>query len=336
MKSILILFLSFIFSISAKDKLNICVTVTDLAALTEAVGGNFVEVTTFAPAKGNPHNVIAKPSFIKLLSKADLFIQVGFDLEAGWVPPLLKNCRNENLQPGQKGHLNPSNVIRPLFEKKGRLTRADGHIHPFGNPHYLMDPVNGLIVAHLITNRLKVLQPENVSYFNERLNNFQQKLIERLIGNKLAAKYPMKKMSMLIRRGKLNQFLELSKQENSLGGWLRTIKQHKNRRFIADHANYIYLINRFEMEVIDYLEPKPGMTPTTSHLMGLTKSLKNEKVQGILVNSYFPAKYAKLLSSKANLPIIKLAHQVGSRPGCETYLKMIAYNVDQVSKVLNE
>ncbi|MCM8531404.1 MAG: metal ABC transporter substrate-binding protein [Lentisphaeraceae bacterium] len=336
MKHVFILLLAFIYSANAADKLKVCVTVTDLAALTQEVGGDYVEITTFAPAMGNPHNVIAKPSFIRLLSQADLFIQNGFDLEAGWVPPLLKSCRNADLQPGQKGHLNPSNVIKPLFELKGKLTRADGHVHALGNPHYLMDPVNGLIVAHLITSRLKVLMPDKVEYFNKRLNSFQEKLIFKLIGETLASKYSMPQLSKLIRRGKLNQFLELSKQEESLGGWLRLIKQHKERNFLADHANYIYLVERFDMTVVDYLEPKPGMTPTTAHLMSLIKKSKDMKIKGILANSYFPAKYAKMVSSKTSLPIIKLAHQVGARKGCDTYLKMVDYNVKQISQGLNE
>ena len=140
-------------------------------------------------------------------------------------------------QPGEVGHLDPSNVIRPIFEKTGTITRADGHLHPLGNPHYLLDPVNGLIVAHLIASRLKVLLPEKVTTINERLEVFQKKLVTKLIGEKLAAKYPMKKLSMLIRRGKLEDFLEITKQEKELGGWLHSVKKHKNKKFIADHAN---------------------------------------------------------------------------------------------------
>jgi zinc/manganese transport system substrate-binding protein len=330
--SIIILFQA---SLSA-DKLKVCATTSDLASLVSEIGGKYVDVTTFTPPRANPHNVIAKPNFIKDLSQADLFIQVGFDLEAGWVPTLLKNCRNGKLQPGQVGHLDPSNVIRPLFEKQGKLTRADGHVHPLGNPHYLMDPVNGLIVAHLITSRLKSLMPEQVSYFNQRIESFQKELIESLIGEDLAKKYPMKKLSLLIRRGKLEQFLQLTKQEKGLGGWLHAVKKFSQRNFIADHANYLYLVKRFDMEVSDYLEPKPGMTPTTSHLMALVKRAPESQVKGILTNTYFSAKYANIVSLKTKIPIVTLAHQVNAREDCETYLKMVDYNINQIVKVLSE
>ena len=176
MKQIILILIVFLQVFVSAEKLKVCATVTDFASITESIGGELVEVTTFAPAQGNPHNVIAKPSFIRLLSQADLFIQNGFELEAGWVPVLLKGCRNAKVQPGQVGHLNPSNVIRPIFEKEGKITRADGHLHPQGNPHYMMDPVNGLIVAHLIASRLKVLVPEKVAYINKRLESFQNEL----------------------------------------------------------------------------------------------------------------------------------------------------------------
>ena len=336
MKKHFICFLVFLQFFVSAEKLKVCATVTDLASITEEIGGDLVEVTTFAPAQGNPHNVIAKPSFIRQLSQADLFMQNGFDLEAGWVPVLLKGCRNAKVQPGEKGHLDPSNVIRPIFEKAGKITRADGHLHPLGNPHYLMDPVNGLIVAHLIASRLKVLVPDKVSYINERLNVFQGKLVSKLIGAKLTAKYEMNKLSMLIRRGKLDQFLEITKQEKDLGGWLHAVRKHKNKSFIADHANYLYLAKRFDMDVVEYLEPKPGMTPTTQHLMKLVKNIPQLNPKAILTNSYFPVKYAKIVASKTKLPMAKLAHQVGARKEAATYLEMIDYNLSEISKVLND
>ena len=309
---------------------------TDLASLTEEVGGDLVEITTFAPAQGNPHNVIAKPSFIRDLSQAQLFIQVGFELEAGWVPVLLKGCRNAKVQPGKIGHLDPSNVIRPLFDKVGKITRADGHVHASGNPHYLMDPVNGLIVADLIADRLKKLAPSKEAYINKRLGEFQNKLVTKLVGAKLASKYPMEKLSKLIQAGKLSQFLELTKQEKELGGWLYTVKKHKNKRFLADHASYLYLTKRFDLEVVGYLEPKPGMTPTTKHLMHLVKNVPQLNPQGILTNSYFPVKYANIVASKTKLQLANLAHQVGARSEAATYLDMIDYNIAQIIKVLNE
>ena len=318
------------------DKLKVCATVTDMADIVKVIGGDQVEVTTFAPARGNPHFVIAKPNFIKDLSQADLYIQTGFELEAGWAPVLLKSCRNAKVQPNAIGHIDPSNVIKPLFELKGKLSRADGHVHPSGNPHYMLDPVNGLIVAHLVNSRLKVIRPEKADYFNQNTLNFQNKLIAMLVGEKLASKYPTVKLAKLIKIGKLETFLQLSKQESDLGGWLGKVKAHSNRKFVADHANYIYLVERFGMEVVAYLEPKPGMEPTTSHLMTLVTELPAMKAQGILTNSYFQPKYGQLVAKKTNLPILKLAHQVGSLKGCETYLEMIDYNVNQILKALNK
>ena len=320
---------------TSAEKLKVCATVTDMADLMKTIGGDEVEVTTFAPAKGNPHFVVAKPNFIKDLSQADIFIQTGFELEAGWAPVLLKSCRNAKVQPNAIGHIDPSNVIKPLFELKGKLSRADGHVHPNGNPHYMMDPVNGLIVAHLINSRLKVIRPEKVEYFNDNTKKFQEELINKLIGEKLASKYSSSKLARLIKLGKLEQFLELSKQQGDLGGWLGKVKAHSNRKFAADHANYIYLVERFGMEVVAYLEPKPGMDPTTAHLMALVKGLPKSEAKGIITNSYFPAKFAQMIANKTKLPILRLAHQVDSIEGCDSYLKMVDYNINQILKALN-
>ena len=335
MKYILIFFTLFSLNLQA-EKLKVCATVTDMADLMKTIGGDEVEITTFAPARGNPHFVTAKPNFIKELSQADIYIQTGFELESGWAPVLLKSCRNTKVQPNAIGHIDPSNVIKPLFELKGKLTRAEGHVHPNGNPHYLMDPVNGLIVAHLINSRLKVIRPEKIEYFNNNLDRFQSELIKKLIGEKMASKYSTAKLARLIKLGKLEQFLELSKQQGELGGWLGEVKSHSDRKFVADHANYIYLVERFGMEVVAYLEPKPGMEPTTSHLMELIQKLPESGAKGILTNSYFPAKFSQMIAAKTKLPILKLAHQTGSIEDCDTYLKMIDYNVSQILKALKK
>lgn len=327
--------IAFSFTLKA-EKLEVCCTITDLSDLVEVVGGNLVNVTTFAPASGNPHNVIAKPSFIRTLSKADLFLKVGFDLEAGWVPVLLKGARNSKILPDSKGYIDCSSVIKPIYDKVGKITRAHGHIHPLGNPHYLIDPVNGLKVAYLIAERLKQFRPDKSQLIDDNLLKFEKELVTKLIGNKLVEKYPLKKLSTVIMTDKLFKFLEITKQEILIGGWLKEFKNYENKKFIADHASYLYLAKRFEMEMVAYLEPMPGMTPTTSHLMKLIKGIDTTQPKAIFTNSYFPVKYAKTVASRTDLPILNLAHQVGSRKEASSYLKMVEYNIDEILKVLSQ
>ena len=235
----------------------------------------------------------------------------------------------------KKGHLDPSKVIKPIYDIVGKFTRAAGHVHPAGNPHYMMDPVSGLVVANLIAERLTLLLPNETKTIAKRLNVFQTKLITKLIGEKLTQKYPLEKLSTLIRSERLDQFLEITKQEKALGGWLQIIRKHENKNFIADHASFLYLAKRFDLSVVEYLEPKPGMTPTTQHLMSVVKNIPKLNPKAILTSSYFPVKYANLVASRTNLPIAKLAHQVGARQEASTYLKFIDYNLSEISKVLN-
>src|SRR5919109_1753657 len=148
--------------------LQVAVTVPDLGSLVREIGGDQIVVTVFAKGTEDPHFVEAKPSFIKTLSTADLFIQMGMELEMGWAPALQQNARNARVLPGARGFLDASAAITPLEIPSGPVDRSLGDVHPAGNPHYLLDPINGLRVGRLIRDKLIELRPERQRYFEER------------------------------------------------------------------------------------------------------------------------------------------------------------------------
>src|SRR5215470_12217516 len=161
---------------SAQAKLNVVATTEDLGALAREVGGDKVNVTALAKGYQDPHFVDPKPSFILAVSKADVLIVVGRELEIGWLPPLLTSSRNGKIQPGGKGYLDASMNVRILEIPTGQITRAMGDVHPLGNPHYWLEPGNGRRIAQAIRDKLSQLSSGNASYFAQRYSDFDTRL----------------------------------------------------------------------------------------------------------------------------------------------------------------
>src|SRR3954452_8224024 len=161
---------------AAANKLNVITSTSDLAALTQEVGGDRITVESIAKGYQDPHFVEAKPSFLLKLRKADLLISVGLDLEIGWLPPLITQSGNPKIQVGGSGYLDASQFAEVLEMPQGQVTRAMGDVHPLGNPHYWLDPDNGRRIAKGMAAKLGQMQPENVSYFQQRFEDFDKRL----------------------------------------------------------------------------------------------------------------------------------------------------------------
>src|SRR5438094_5705245 len=160
----------------AEGKLNVIATTEDLAAIAREVGGDHITIDSIAKGYQDPHFVEAKPSFILKLQKADVLILVGRDLEIGWLPPLIQQSRNSKVQVGASGYLDASLKAKILEVPSGQVTRAEGDVHPLGNPHYWMDPENGRIIAQEIFDKLVQFRPNDRAYFEQRLNSFKSRL----------------------------------------------------------------------------------------------------------------------------------------------------------------
>ena len=310
--------------------IQVCATVPDLGNLALEIGGDQVKITVFAKSQEDPHFIEAKPSFIKALSQADLFLQIGMELEIGYAPVLLQNARNSRVLVGAPGYVDCSKVITPMEIPTGPVDRSMGDVHPLGNPHYMTDPVNGLRAARLIRDRLIELRPEKKSLFEERYTNFYRKIGDALAGDKLAGRYDFEKLALLYEEGKIEPFLKEQKVEGSLGGWLGMMLPYRGSKVVADHNLWPYFARRFGILVVGFLEPKPGISPTTKHLQELIGMMKAEGVKVILASPYFDIRHAQFVSKNTGAKIVPMAHQVGSRPGTEDYLKMIDYNVRQL------
>jgi ABC-type Zn uptake system ZnuABC Zn-binding protein ZnuA len=332
--SLCILLLGLTATTTAAQTLHVCVTVPELTSLAKEIGGDYVQLSTFAKATEDPHFVEAKPSFIKTLSECDLYVQVGLELESGWAPVLLQNARNAKILSGAPGYVDASSVVTPVEVPTTPVDRSMGDVHPLGNPHYLSDPLNGLKVAALLRDKFSELQPGNAQYFATRYISFRQRVGTALVGESLAKKYEFEKLALLFEHGKLNAFLQSQGETASLGGWLALMSRHFGAQVVADHNMWPYFARRFGLTVIGFLEPKPGIPPSTAHLNTLVQTMKASGVKAVLAAAYYDPRYASFIAENTGAKIATMANQAGARPGTEEYLSMVDYNVRQVAEAL--
>jgi ABC-type Zn uptake system ZnuABC Zn-binding protein ZnuA len=319
---------------SSGAMLNVVATVPELGSLVREIGGDHVEITVFAKGTEDAHFVEAKPSFVKILSRADVFIQIGMGMEIGWAPSLLQQARNRHIVPGASGYINASTVIAPLQVASGTVDRSMGDVHPEGNPHYLLDPVQGLKVAQLIRDRLSELRPSHKADFEARYVIFHRRLGAGLVGETLATKYDVEKLALLADHDKLDAFLASQGELGLLGGWLGRMQAYKDTRVVVDHNQWVYFTQRFGLVVAGLMEPKPGLPPTTRHLRALIKTMRTQDVKLILLGAYFDPRHAQFLAKHTDAKVVNMAHQVGARPQADDYFGMMDYNIQQIQTAL--
>jgi ABC-type Zn uptake system ZnuABC Zn-binding protein ZnuA len=311
----------------ASIPLNVAATVPDLGCLVREVGGDRVEVTVFAKGTEDPHFVEAKPSFVKVLSRADLFIQVGLENEMGWAPLLQRNAGNPSVQSGARGYLDASTAITPLDVPAGTVDRSLGDVHAAGNPHYLTDPLNGLAVAGLIRGKLIELHPDQRPYFEQRYQAFRRRLGMAMVGEALGQKYDFEKLALLYEHGTLADFLGGQGDDGKLGGWLGMMLPYYGTKVVADHNVWPYFARRFGINVIGFMEPKPGIPPTTKHLSELVNTMRAAQAKLVVGVPYYDPRHAQFIVQHTGAGVVNMAHQVGARLGTDDYVSMIDYNV---------
>lgn len=322
-------------AVARAEPLRVCATTPDLANLTTTIGGPDVAVVTFARGTEDPHFVEAKPSFVRDLSTCRLLVLNGLEVEIGWLPALLDQARNAAVLPGGAGYLDAASAITPAEVPAGSVDRSMGDVHPYGNPHYLTDPMNGLRVAGAIRDRLSRLVHEKAADFATRYDAFRTAVGTKLVGEALVRKYAeWEKLVQLAELGKLDAFLESAGDADALGGWLGAMRPYRGTKAVDDHPLWPYFARRFGLVIVGHMEPKPGIPPTTRHLADLIALMQAQDVKLILAASYYDPRHARFLAEHTKARLVELANQVGSRPGVDDYLGMIAWNVAHVVDAL--
>ncbi len=271
--------------------LKVVTTTSDLASLAAEVGGDKIAVDSMAKGYQDPHFVEAKPSFVIKLHSADLLIAVGRELEIGWLPPLVTQSRNAKIQPGGAGYLDASLTARILDIPTGQITRAMGDVHPSGNPHYWLDPDNGKRIARAIADKLGAMDPANAAYFKQRLADFEKRL------------------------------------DAADAGWKTAMAPYKGAKVVTYHRSWPNLVDHFGLDVIGYVEPKPGIPPSPSHTIALIQEMKRQSAKVILVEPYFDLKTPQSIAQKTGAQVVVLAPSVGAEKEITDYVKLFDYDV---------
>jgi ABC-type Zn uptake system ZnuABC Zn-binding protein ZnuA len=263
-----------------------------------------------------------------------MYIQLGLDAEIGWAPVLLQQARNAQVLPGAPGYVDASSVITPLDIPTGPVDRSMGDVHPFGNPHYLLDPLQGLKVARLIRDKLMALQPESSAAFETRYSAFRQRLGTALMGPALPQKYDVDKLLLLLEHDRLTAFLRAQGEEGLLGGWLGRMAPYAGTKAVSDHKTWPYFAQRFGLTLVGFLEPLPGVPPSTGHLRELIQMMQAQGVKLILASAYYDPRHAQFVAHNTQAKVVPLANQVGARAGTDDYLGMVEYNIRQLVTAL--
>jgi len=284
----------------AGGKLNIVTATTDLAALASEVGGDHVTVTAIARGYQDPHFVEAKPSFLLNLRKADLLVVVGLQLEIGWLPPLITQSGNPRIQPGGSGYFDSSQSAEILEIPTAQVSRAMGDVHPLGNPHYWLDPQNGLRVATGLAQKLTQMSPGDAAFFHQRLEDFRKRLSEAE------------------RR------------------WDEQMKPYRGRKVITYHQSWPNFIKRFGLQVADYVEPRPGIPPSPAHVVELIALMKRQGVKLILVEPYFDLKTPQSVARETGGQGGVLMPSVGGNKDTGNYIQLFDYDINLLVKAFQQ
>ncbi len=304
-------------------RLKIVTTTSDLAAIAHAVAGDQAQVHSICTGKEDPHMLTAKPSVILLARDADLWIRIGRELEVGWEPPILDGSRNTRIRVGSKGHLDASESALVLDVPQTTITRAMGDVHPMGNPHYWLDPLNGRRIAGAIADRLALLDPANAAFYRENAAAFQKTLDERMFGAEAL-------------NGKdaegLWESLERGAPIAKIGGWAAAMAPLRGKKIVTYHRSWVYLAHRFGLEVAAELEPKPGVPPTAAHLASVAETVKAGEVKIILQEPFYSTKAANQIASKTGARVVVVANSVGGQPEATDYLALMDWIVSRVTE----
>ncbi|HEU4747853.1 MAG TPA: metal ABC transporter substrate-binding protein [Gemmatimonadaceae bacterium] len=279
-------------------KLFVVTTTTDLHDIAHAVGGNRIDAIHISEGYQDPHFVEAKPSFILRLRKADVFAYVGLDLEVGWMSLLVDGARNSKIRPGGSGNLDVSRVIPVLDQARGKVDRSQGDVHPLGNPHYWLDAGNGRRIARLFRDRFSRLDPGGAAVYAENTRQFEARL---------------------------------SAAERA---WAPLLARIKGKPVVAWHTSWKYLAQYTGMNIIGFMEPKPGVPPSPAHLTGLIGTIRRTGAKVIVMEPFYDRKMADFVAARSGAKVLILPPSVGGVRAVRDYIGLLRYDIEQLANAL--
>lgn len=282
----------------AAGKLKVVTTLSDLASLAQTIGGDRVDAESIAKGYQDPHFVEPKPSFILKLHAADMLIAAGLELEIGYLPPLLDQARNDAIRQSGKAYLDASIGCEILEKPTTLVTRAMGDVHPYGNPHYWLDPNNGRVIARAIAAKLSELDPAGADAYRKNLADFEARLTE------------------------------------AEARWTKMMAPWAGTKIVTYHNSWPNFAKFFKLDVVGYLEPKPGIPPTPQHKLEIINLMLQQKVPLILMEVYFDRKDPDFVARKTGAKVVVMTPSVGGEPSARDYLSLFDTDLAAIVRAL--
>ena len=282
----------------AGAQLKVVTSTTDLYDIAKAVGGNRITATHIGEGYQDPHFIEAKPSFVLQLRNADVWAFVGLDLEIGWMPVLLDGARNQRIKQGAPGYVDVSRAIPLLDVPSGNVDRSQGDVHPLGNPHYWLDPENGRRIARLFKDKFTELDPAGAAVYAANERNFEARL------------------------------------NNTERTWTDELAKIKGQPVVAWHTSWRYFAEYTKMNIVGFMEPKPGVPPSPSHLAGLIQTMRRTGAKVIVMEPFYDQKTADFVASRTGAKVLILPPSVGGVKGVGDYISVMDYDIKQLAAAL--
>jgi len=311
-------------------------SLTTYASIAREIVGDRGQVTSIATGDENPHYVQPKPSFVPLLSQADLFVTTGLDLEL-WVPALLDKAANPKVTEGGPGYVAAWAGV-PLLELPASLSRSQGDIHVYGNPHIWTDPLNAVIIARNILTGLKRVAPQSADYFTAREKDFEERIYRALFGDELIKLLGGQTLADLDRQGKLFTFLNQQQYQDAplitrLGGWLKQGMPFRGKLVACYHKEWDYFSREFQVTCFDYIEPKPGIPPTPRHVQEIITAMRDRHIQVLLSTNYYDRNQVMGVAQRTGAKAVIVPSNTGGSSGAvNTYFDLVNLWVSELAR----
>ena len=286
-------------AIPAFAELKVATSLTDLASVAQFVGGKHVSAQSLCRGYEDPHFVPAKPSLMKAIQHADVFVSTGLELDGGWLPLVLPGSRNPRIQPGTKGFVDASDGVQVLEKPTGTVSRAEGDVHPLGNPHYYLDPKALEVVADHLARVFSELDPANAADYSANAKAFHQKM------------------------------------DASLERWEKELAPYKGVAVLPYHRNFVYFADRFGLRLFGTVEPKPGIPPSPHYVNELAEAMKKAGVKVVLYQPYYDADASNQVAKRAGGVAVEIATEAGGLPGTDDVFSKFDVMVSSVAGALS-
>lgn len=285
-------------SLTARARLNVVATVPDFGSIAEEIGGDKIKVTSICRGTEDPHFVDARPSFIRVLNRADVLLEGGVELEIGWLPTLVNNARNGKILRDGSGNVLMSQGIHLLEVPTGPIDRSMGDIHPLGNPHFWLDPANGRIMAAHLAHVFEQIDPRSAALYQANLGKFNQRL------------------------------------DAKLAEWTKQMAPFRGTKIVTYHKSFEYFADRFGLVITGQVEPKPGIEPTPGHINQLIPRMKAEGVKLVVIEPFRPRKTPEYVANATGAKLVRMPVMVGGDAKIKDYFDLFDYMVAQFTAAL--